>query len=129
MLLSCALIFSFGISEANAVEAPAHTSEAISIVPFASGRFSTSVKANTFSTTSGTLALSKGDYVKVEATYLPAKATVDFGIVDSDWNFYYISSSTGSVSGKIKVPENGNYTFAIRNNSSSAIDVSGIITY
>ena len=54
---------------------------------------------------------------------------MDFGLVDSEGIFHYVNVTTGSIDKTIEVPENGNYVFAIRNNSESTVKVSGFVTY
>ena len=56
-------------------------------------------------------------------------ADVDFGIADKNGGFYYLEGENGSVSGSIEIPQNGTYTFAIRNNSDVSVNVTGFVKY
>ena len=67
--------------------------------------------------------------VSIRANYTPENASMDFGLVDENSTFYHINTKTGSINQKIEVVEKGNYTFAIRNNSSVVVKVAGIIRY
>lgn len=43
--------------------------------------------------------------------------------------FAYINVTTGSIDKTIEIPENGDYTLAIRNNSSKSVKVTGVVRY
>ena len=70
-----------------------------------------------------------GETVTIKATYTPFSASVDFGLIAPDGYFYYLNSDDGSFDETIKVDERGNYTFAVQNNSSKAVSVSGYVNY
>lgn len=70
-----------------------------------------------------------GEKVTISATYYPFDADVDFGIADKNGGFYYLEGENGSVSGSIEIPQNGTYTFAIRNNSDVSVNVTGFVKY
>ena len=67
--------------------------------------------------------------VIAKATYSPYSVSVDVGLIDSDGIFHFITVSDGIIDEKIAVTERGNYTFAIRNNGSVDIEVSGYVNY
>ncbi len=93
----------------------------------ASGWFNTTVSAGKVKKIGSAISMRVGDTLNFDAHYSPKDATVDFGIVDANNVFYYITSTTGAVYGGIEAPENGSYTPAIRNNSSGSISVAGIV--
>lgn len=59
----------------------------------------------------------------------PFDANVDFGLITEDGVFHFLSVDSGSFDRTITVSERGNYTFAVRNNSSKTINVSGYVNY
>ena len=73
--------------------------------------------------------MSAGETVWIPANYSPENASLDFGLVDSNEKFHYINVTTGSIDKTIEIPENGDYTLAIRNNSSKSVKVTGTVTY
>lgn len=98
-------------------------------VPLASNSFNISIEAKHYSKANVVFSMAAGETVRIRANYSPESASVDFGLVDEDGVFHYINTKTGSIDETIKVPENGNYTFAIRNNATSTVRVTGIVTY
>ena len=99
------------------------------VVARATGRFSQDIPANTIVQTSVKLPLERGETVTIRAVYSPESADVDFGLIDPDGLFYSVNVTDGSVDTSIEVNQRGTYTFAIRNNSSFSISVSGYINY
>lgn len=93
----------------------------------ASGSFSTSVSAGKVMKLGGEVPLAGEEIVHFNAPFVPKVASVDFGILDSNNTFIYITASKGSVNGGITIAENGWYTPAIRNNSTNSVFVSGYI--
>jgi hypothetical protein len=73
--------------------------------------------------------MSAGETVRIRANYSPENASLDFGLVDSNEKFHYINVTTGSIDKTIEIPENGDYTLAIRNNSSKSVKVTGDVRY
>ena len=73
--------------------------------------------------------LEVGEVVTIKATYSPFSASVDFGVIAPDGLFYGLNTTTGSFDKAIKVSQRGHYYFAIRNNSSETISVSGYVNY
>lgn len=51
------------------------------------------------------------------------------GVTTEDGVFHFLSVDSGSFDRTITVSERGNYTFAVRNNSSKTINVSGYVNY
>ena len=95
----------------------------------ASGRFSVEVPANTAVKAGSTFPLEVGEVVTIKATYSPFSASVDFGLIAPDGLFYGLNTKTGSFDKSIEVNQRGNYSLAIRNNSSDTIHVSGHVNY
>lgn len=75
------------------------------------------------------LHLEYGETVTITASYSPASASVDFGLIDSDGVFYPVRGSNGSINQTIRIDLRGTYTFAVRNNSSYKVSVSGFVNY
>ena len=126
LALACALALScLWVSAGAAVVTP----EPELVVARATGRFSQDIPANTIVQTSVKLPLERGETVTIRAVYSPESADVDFGLVDPDGLFHYINVTDGSVDTSIEVDQRGTYTFAICNNSSFSISVSGYINY
>lgn len=95
----------------------------------ASGSFDSDVQPGKILALGNPLPLAAGETVSIRANYTPENASMDFGLVDENGTFYHINTKTGSINQKIGVVEKGNYTFAIRNNSSVVVKVAGIIRY
>ena len=127
LALACALALSCLWVSAGAAEVV--TPEPELVVARATGRFSQDIPANTIVQTSVKLPLERGETVTIRAVYSPEYADVDFGLVDPDGLFHYINVTDGSVDTSIEVDQRGTYTFAICNNSSFSISVSGYINY
>lgn len=72
--------------------------------------------------------LEVGETVRINASYTP-NGSVDFGLLDSDNVFHYLTVTKGSIDKTLKIEKRGNYTFAIRNNTDNQISVSGYVTY
>ena len=95
----------------------------------ASGRFSLDVPGNVMFEADRSFSLDAGESVTIEANYSPWSASVDFGLIAPDGLFYPVRAQNGSIDKTIDIIERGNYTFAIRNNSSVEISVSGFVNY
>lgn len=94
----------------------------------ASGQFSMTVEANTIVKASSSFPLDADETVRIKASYTP-DVSVDFGLIDADGVFHYFNVTSGSIDKTIRIEERGTYTFAVRNNSSKAISVSGYVNY
>ena len=95
----------------------------------ASGRFSLDVPGNVMFEADRSFSLDAGESVTIEANYSPWSASVDFGLIAPDGLFYPVRGQNGSINKTIEIVERGNYTFAILNNSSVEISVSGYVKY
>lgn len=65
----------------------------------------------------------------IKATYTPFSASVDFGLIAPVGISIISMPTTEALMRPIKVDERGNYTFAVQNNSSKAVSVSGYVNY
>lgn len=95
----------------------------------ATNQFSFKISGNTWMKADKTFSLAPKDSVNINASYEPGSASVDFGLIDSNGIYHYINTTNGSVNHTIQIDEWGNYTFAIRNNSSYTVNVSGFVNY
>lgn len=95
----------------------------------ASGSFSTNVKPYTRAKGDTDFPMEAGETVRIYATYSPESANVDFGLVDPNGVFHYVSAENGSVDTTFEVPESGNYRLGIKNNSGQTVKVSGFVKY
>lgn len=95
----------------------------------ASGSFNMTVPAKSILRADKSFPLEAGETVTIKATYSPFSASVDFGLVDSKGKFHYLTVNNGTFDKTIKVDTRGNYVFAVRNNSSQSISVSGYVKY
>lgn len=135
-VLSCVLAGvviagSFGIS-ASAVEVKEDvlTDRVIEMeITRATGSFNMTVPAKSMLRADDSFPLEVGETVTIKAVYSPFTASVDFGLVDSDGIFHYLRASNGTFDKTIEIEERGNYIFAVRNNSSSSVSVSGYVNY
>ena len=87
------------------------------------------VSANALKRASTTFPMAVGETVTINCTYSPKSADVDFGLIDSNNRFYYIGGSQGSINCTITIEKRGDYRFAVCNNSSNTVSVSGFIEY
>lgn len=100
-----------------------------SIVLRATGHFDIDVPAKTLRKAGTSFSMEYGETVTIKASYTPFSANVDFGLIDSNGSFYHFTETDGSVDRTIKISTRGKYTFAVRNNSSYPISVSGYVNY
>lgn len=101
----------------------------ITSVSRATGSFNVSVAANARAKGDTDFPLEAGETVRIYATYSPESASVDFGLVDPDGVFHYVSAENGSVDTTFEIPESGNYRLGIKNNSGQTVKVSGFVKY
>lgn len=103
--------------------------EEYAVIERASGKFNMNISAKKFRESSTSFPLDVGEIVTIKASYSPFSANVDFGLISPNGRFYYVTTTNGNIDQRIRIPEKGNYIFAIRNNSSYQIHVSGYVTY
>lgn len=91
--------------------------------------FSLGVKANGRSMVSQELSVDAGETIQINATYSPANAELQIGIVDENGQFRYARVTGGDVNITIEISERGSYRLAVRNNSTNAVSISGYVYY
>lgn len=126
MLALVVVVSCFGVS---AVAAQIPSSEADFLSVRATGKFDIEVPGNSAVKAGSSFPLEVGEVVTIKATYSPFSASVDFGVIAPDGLFYGLNTTTGSFDKAIKVSQRGHYYFAVRNNSSETISVSGYVNY
>lgn len=146
-ILACALVLSCAISPAKAVETPDRaitpmrelecTVLAAPVEPWqdnselarAFTRIDISIPAKTSSGRDKSFHLEAGEVVRINCSYSPESASIDFGLIAPDGAFYYVNVTDGSINKSIQVDETGDYTLAVRNNSSDTVSVVGFVHY
>lgn len=126
-LLACATVFGClftPVATAEVVEQKVAIAERR-----ASGKFDFDIPAKTLMKASSSFPMEYGETVTITASYSPASASMDFGLIDSEGTFYPVRASDGSINQTIRIDLRGNYTFAVRNNSSYTVNVSGFVNY
>lgn len=127
MIFACAVVV--GCLSVNAGAVHTTDGKAGVTVMRATNRFSAEIPGNTLDTTGLAFSMESGETITISATYTPRSASVDFGFIAPDGLFYSVSGKNGSVDRTIQVSQRGDYTLAIRNNSSNTISVSGFVNY
>ena len=122
LLFACIAIFSCIPAQAVAADIGEQATEIAE--PRATGEFDFEISAKSTS-----FPMEYGETVTITASYSPASASVDFGLIDSDGLFYPVRGSNGSINQTIRIDLRGTYTFAVRNNSSYKVSVSGFVNY
>lgn len=87
------------------------------------------IPANKIAISGVKLPLEVGETVTINCSYSPASASMDFGVIAPDGYFYFLSVKEGSINQSIAVSQRGDYSVAIRNNSSHTVTVVGFVTY
>lgn len=126
MLALVVVVSCFGVSAVAAEVAP-YDDDFLTVR--ATGKFDMEVPANSAVKADSSFPLEVGEVVTIKATYSPFSASVDFGVIAPDGLFYGLNTTTGSFDKAIKVSQRGHYYFAVRNNSSETISVSGYVNY
>lgn len=98
-------------------------------LPRATERFNFEVSANSIKKAETTFPMEAGETITIKATYTPSSASVDFGVIAPDGYFYSLNTTSGSFDETFEIDQRGRYTFAVRNNSSNIISVSGNVNY
>lgn len=127
LLLACISIFSFVPVQVSAADIGEQMAEIT--VQRATGKFNFEIPAKSMRKASTSFPMEYGETVTITASYSPASASVDFGLIDSDGLFYPIRGNNGSINQTIRIDLRGTYTFAVRNNSNYKVDVSGFVNY
>ena len=125
LLFACIAIFSCIPAQAAAADIGEQATEIAE--PRATGEFDFEISAKSMRKASTSFPMEYGE--TITASYSPASASVDFGLIDSDGLFYPVRGSNGSINQTIRIDLRGTYTFAVRNNSSYKVSVSGFVNY
>lgn len=130
LVLACVVSFGCFCTNTGAADVPTleNTPEE-TVIMRASGSFNISVGAYKKTVADTAFPLAAGETVRIRANYAPEDVSMDFGLVDLEEVFHYINVTSGSIDATIEVPENGNYTFAIKNNSGYTVKVAGFVNY
>ena len=126
LLVSLMMVSCFGVSAA-AIEQDEQRIELHTV--YATGRFSMDIPGNTTVKANSSFPLEAGEVVTIKASYSPFSASVDFGLIAPNGLFYGLNTTNGSFDRSIEVNQRGYYTFAVMNNSSATISVSGYVNY
>ena len=94
-----------------------------------SKQFHVSIPANTTVIVDSGFSFEAGETFTVKASYSPNTANVKYGLVASDGLFYGISAKGGILDYTFAIGVRGTYYFAVVNNSSVPVSVSGYINY
>lgn len=129
LIVSSLFLFNCVFFYAGALERQTYEGSSQDIMLCASGQFSVMIPGKKIVGAVMDFSLDAGERVTINASYFPTNASVDFGLVDSEGIFHYVSASNGTVNQTIRISERGRYTLAIRNNSSYTVNVSGFVTY
>lgn len=124
-LLACIAVFNFTAIPAGAAAYP----DSGTVVSRAAGRLNCTVPAQIVMLVGSAFSLESGDKISFDCTYTPKSASVDFGYIDLNNVFHYLSCTSGSIYKALEVTETGQYTLAIRNNESYAVAVTGTVKY
>lgn len=127
LLLACISILSCAAAPAAAADIGGQAAELT--VARATGKFDFEISAKSMRKASTSFPMDYGETVTITASYAPASASVDFGLIDSDGLFYPVEGSDGSINQTIRIDLSGTYTFAVRNNSNYKVKVSGFVNY
>lgn len=95
----------------------------------ATGNFTLDISAGDLIKANTSLPMEAGETVTIKASYSPFSASVDYGLIDEDGTFHYLTATTGNIDKSIKISERGNYYLAFRNNSSKLVSISGYVNY
>lgn len=127
LLFACIAMFSCFSAPATAADIKEQGTEITE--RRATGKFDFEIPAKTLMKANSSFPMDYGETVTITASYAPASASVDFGLIDSDGLFYPVRGSNGSINQAIRIDLRGTYTFAVRNNSSYDVSVSGFVKY
>ena len=127
VMIGCLCTGTGAVDESNVVSKEYETTG--TAITRATGNLDWTIKANGTVVADTSFTMSAGETVRIRANYSPENASLDFGLVDSNEKFHYINVTTGSIDKTIEIPENGDYTLAIRNNSSKSVKVTGDVRY
>lgn len=103
--------------------------ENVQTSPYATISFDWSISAGKIKKDTAGFPMRKKETITIEGTFTPRDCDVDFGLIAPDGRFYYSSGSNGQIDQTIRVDQDGEYYFAVRNNSAKTVDAKGIVYY
>lgn len=126
VMLTCMVAVSGFMPSVEAVSAEL---EDVELVEREANQFRVTIPGNTLYVASSSFFMNAEQSVTINASYSLKTASVDFGLIGPDERFYYQNTAKGLIEVTFDIIERGNYTLAIRNNSSYEINVSGQINH
>lgn len=105
------------------------TVSAAAISPRATGGVEATIQPDTIIRIGTPLPMAAGELVTINCTYSPRTADVDFGLITPSSDFIFVRGEDGDCNQTIRLEESGNYYFAVRNNTSRAVEVLGYVYY
>ncbi len=95
----------------------------------ATNQFNLKVSSGRVAKAATSFSMGPEETITITASFSPSNASMDFGLMDSDGIFHYVTITGGTINQTFLIEEWGDYTLAIRNNSSSTVTVSGFVNY
>ena len=95
----------------------------------ATNQFNLKVSAGRIAKAATSFPMGPEETITITASFSPSNANMDFGLMDSDGIFHYVTVTGGTINQTFLIEEWGDYTLAIRNNSSYTVSVSGFVNY
>ena len=95
----------------------------------ATNQFNLKVSARRIAKAATSFPMGPVETITITASFSPSNANMDFGLMDSDGIFHYVTVTGGTINQTFLIEEWGDYTLAIRNNSSYTVSVSGFVNY
>ena len=95
----------------------------------ATGKFDFEISAKSMRKADTSFPMEYGETVTITASYSPASASVDFGLIDSDGLFYPVRGRNGSTNQTTRIERSETQIYEVRNNSNYKISVSGFVNY
>lgn len=132
IVLACMLVAATLSLPASAAEADCNApscSTTANAIPRATQSFDLTVPAGASIAAGEPFSLLADEVVTIEASYYPANASMDFGLLDSDGVFHYVRTTSGQINQEIAVEKNGQYILLIRNNYRNEVNVNGFVNY
>lgn len=126
--LSCLLAFNYLSIGTNAMNT-GESFESSIVIQRATNQFSLDIAPKMVAKADSSFSMEVGETITINAVYSPSAASVDFGVVDPNGIFRFINVTDGNINDTIQITKRGNYTFAVRNNSSETITVTGFVQY
>ena len=98
-------------------------------IPRATNRVDVTVQSHSLASIGTPLSMEADELVRINCTFSPRTADVDFGLITPRNTFIHVGGENGLCSQTIRINESGTYYFAVRNNSNYAVEVLGYVYY